>query len=317
MDLRSLKERIDALPLKTMRLGRDGGVLKNIPAFKQLVESLADLPPFSELAENIRGSPLYPVGAEAFSFPEDQAKALHLTAEEFYLMALGLQRALVELVPAVRPETVVASISEQNDLSSVIDILGELRKSLLQLVTEDGIGGEVEVERWETGSLLVFLWLKTAAAVDLVARALRSAAIVYQEIQKGRILGQHVNLLKEHVRKEKIKNDLAEVLQEAQEKMIGTIVDREARAVEADTFDGHDNERLERIKNSVRLLADLFDKGTTVYPVLEMPKDQREKFPDFKKLESTFSSIKQLEGATDSPQKDSASGNGDDDGTAV
>src|SRR5438067_13681549 len=130
--------------------------------------------------------------------------------------------------------------SRHNSEASRPDIgggcLGKTAKSLLQLVSEEAIEGEVKVERWETGSLLLFLYLKTMAAVDLVGRALRSAAVVYQEIQKGRILGQHVNLLKEHVREAQIKNDLADVLAEAQEELIRGILDREARAVEDEIF---------------------------------------------------------------------------------
>ena len=200
-----------------------------------------------------------------------------------------------ECLSSLRPETVVATIPKLHDLTSVVDVLEKLQKSLLQLVSEEGIEGEVKVERGETGSLLLFLYLKTMAAVDLVGRALRSAAVVYQEIQKGRILGQHVNLLKEHVRAAQIKNDLADVLAEAQEELIRGILDREARAVEDEIFGQHDNERLQRIKNSVRLFAELFDKGTTIHPALEMPEEHQAKFPDPKNLESTLSSIKQLE----------------------
>jgi hypothetical protein len=124
---------------------------------------------------------------------------------------------------------VIAAIPGQSDLASIVSILGQLKEGLAQLVAEENIGGELQVERWETGSLLVFLWLKTMAAVELVGKALKGAAIVYQEIQKGRILGQHVDLLKEHVREKKIKNEVAEVLGEAQKQLINQIVEREAR----------------------------------------------------------------------------------------
>lgn len=87
-----------------------------------------------------------------------------------------------------------------------------MKEGLAQLVAEENIGGELQVERWETGSLLVFLWLKTMAAVELVGKALKGAAIVYQEIQKGRILGQHVDLLKEHVRERKLRTKLLKCL---------------------------------------------------------------------------------------------------------
>ena len=102
-------------------------------------------------------------------------------------------------------------------------------------------------------------------------------------------------MLKEHVRAAQIKNDLADGLAEAQEELIRGILDREARALEDEIFGQPDDEQLQRIKNSVRLFAELFAKGTTIHPALEMPEEHQAKFPDPKNLESTLSSIKQLE----------------------
>ena len=209
----------------------------------------------------------------------------------------------------------IAAIPGQSDLASIVSILGQLKEGLAQLVAEENIGGELQVERWETGSLLVFLWLKTMAAVELVGKALKGAAIVYQEIQKGRILGQHVDLLKEHVREKKIKNEVAEVLGEAQKQLINQIVEREARVVEDAFFDAHDNERLLRIQNSIRLLADLFDKGTTVYPALEMPKEKRDVFPDLKELGTFLSPLKELKEGDG--KKDDAAESASDEGQSA
>jgi hypothetical protein len=210
---------------------------------------------------------------------------------------------------------VIAAIPGQSDLASIVSILGQLKEGLAQLVAEENIGGELQVERWETGSLLVFLWLKTMAAVELFGKALKGAAIVYQEIQKGRILGQHVDLLKEHVREKKIKNEVAEVLGEAQKQLINQIVEREARVVEDAFFDAHDNERLLRIQNSIRLLADLFDKGTTVYPALEMPKEKRDVFPDLKELGTFLSPLKELKEGDG--KKDDAAESASDEGQSA
>jgi len=84
------------------------------------------------------------------------------------------------------------------------------------------------------------------------------------------------------------------VLGEAQKQLINQIVEREARVVEHAFFDAHDNERLLRIQNLIQLLADLFDKGTTVYPALEMPKEKRDVFPDLKELGTFLSPLKEL-----------------------
>ena len=222
MDLRIIKQRLDEAPLDSSRLRIEGNTLKNIPAFRSLVETLADVPPLKPLADVLRKSGIYQIGAEAAGFAGDQAREIAGLADEFYLTARGLKKALETLVVDVPQETVVASIPKQkDDLTSVVAVLSDLHKALAQLVSETGIGGEVRVERWETGSLLVFLFLGTLSAVGLVARTLRAAAIAYQEIQKGRLLGQHVEVLKEHVKGEKIRNDMAETFRSGKRKELG------------------------------------------------------------------------------------------------
>jgi len=296
VDLRIIKQRLDEAPLDSSRLRIEGNTLKNIPAFRSLVETLADVPPLKPLADVLRKSGIYQIGAEAAGFAGDQAREIAGLADEFYLTARGLKKALETLVVDVPQETVVASIPKQkDDLTSVVAVLSDLHKALAQLVSETGIGGEVRVERWETGSLLVFLFLGTLSAVGLVARTLRAAAIAYQEIQKGRLLGQHVEVLKEHVKGEKIRNDMAETFRSAQEERIRSVVDREGRAVDAEYFQERDNERAERIKNSIRILADLLDGGTTIYPALEMPEEKRKEFPDMQQLLTSLSAIKPIE----------------------
>ena len=72
-------------------------------------------------------------------------------------------------------------------------------------------------------------------------------------------------------------------------------MDREGRAVDAEYFQERDNERAERIKNSIRILADLLHGGTTIYPALEMPEEKRKEFPDMQQLLTSLSAIKPIE----------------------
>jgi hypothetical protein len=119
MDLRSLKERLDAAPLEASRLVQEGAVLRNIAKFKQLVEFVGDLPPIEPLAYRIRTSTLYQIGADAFSLDASSASQLKALADELYLTVTGLQQALASVVPPIPPETVIAAIPGQSDLASI------------------------------------------------------------------------------------------------------------------------------------------------------------------------------------------------------
>ena len=101
---------------------------------------------------------------------------------------------------------------------------------------------------------------------------LRAGVVVYEEIQKGRMMSQHVRGLK-------IRKDMAEEMDRLQEKFIKDLVEQEGRAVESHAFGDHERVRCEHIKNSIRLFADLIARGTTVYPAPEMPPEQAQHFP--------------------------------------
>jgi hypothetical protein len=293
MTLREIKAILDDIPLDEGMLTQDGAVLGNLPAFKSVAARLATIPQFQASVQEIQASPLYTTGAEQIGFSPAVAIELKQRADKVILGAVGLKRLLTQTLPPIPPESILVKLPRDQALPQVVDVLADLQKALGQLVSLEGIEGEVQISSWETGSLLVFLYLKSIAAVDIVGRALRGAAIIYQEIQKGRILGQHVSILK-------VKAESARDLKDAQEVLLNELVEHHARAVETETFSSHDNERFERLKVSIRLLAELLDRGTTVYPTLEMPEESRKRFPDLERINTVLSEMKQLEDAQSS-----------------
>jgi hypothetical protein len=290
MTLREIHSILSSVAFPEAMLNQNGQVLGNLPRFKKAVSQLSAIPQFQQTVTELQSSPLYSVGAEDVGLGGN-ATVLKQKADTLLLGALGLKEALDRTLPNVPPESILVKLPAESDLSSVVGVMERLEKALGQLVTLQDIDGKVEITSWETGSLLIFLFLKSLAAVELVGRALRAAAIVYQEIQKGRLTGQHVRILK-------VKVDSLRDVEEAQEKLLQEIVEQQARTVESATFSSHEPERLERLKACVKMLADLLDRGTTVYPALGMPTKAKDQFPDLDRISSVLSQMKQLE---DSP----------------
>lgn len=291
MNLREIESVLKKVPLEKALLTQDGHVLGNLQAFKSVASALREIPQFKPNVDELERSDLYSTGADRVGVTPQTVTDLKQKADALVLGAMGLRDALSKVLAPVAPETILVKLPQDQHLSEVVDVLEDLQKALGQLVSLEGIDGEVEISSWESGSLWVFLYLKSVAAVDLAGRALRSAAIAYQAIQKGRILGQHVNLLK-------VKVTSARDIQQAQEELLKQLVEEQARTLETETFSSHEPERFERLKTSIRLLAELLDRGTTVYPALEMPKSASEHFPDLERINTVLSEMKQLE---DSP----------------
>jgi hypothetical protein len=300
MDLQLLRQHLLKAPIEDARVQVAGGRLSNFLRFKALVHAIGNFPPFTVLANQLMSTGLWELG-DTFNTDVQTVANFKDLADQFFFTAIAWRQAVQDLVPPARPESIIATIPSGRDLAAVNEALTLLQKALQPLVFEPPIDGKLEVERWSTGSLTVLIYLGSVAAVNFVGRVARAAAVVFQEIQRGRAMAQHVNLLKEHVRQAQLKNELSEVLIDAQKTFVKALVDREARAVEADIFSTNDNERLERIKNSVRLVADLFGTGATIAPTLEMPKEQRDAFPDVNHLLTEASAIKVLD---NSPNKE-------------
>jgi hypothetical protein len=296
MDLITLRRKLDAISIEDAQLRTPkGNHVSNFRQFKDAVRRLALIPQLSELAQEIQTDSLFDIDGDDFQTDGASVSRMRSKADELFRAAATLKYILHETVPQVQPETVILTIPSQKDLKTTTELLEEFRKSLSPLVFEPGIDGKLDVIRWESGSLLVFLLVGTMAAVRFIARALQAAAIAYQEVQKGRAAAQHVELLKEHVRGSKIKNEVMEVIAQAQKDRIKEVVAAESKAVELEIFGDTTNERLERIKLSVKTLAELLEQGATVTPALEMPAEDQAKFPDIEHLLTVGPSVKQIE----------------------
>jgi hypothetical protein len=195
MTLREIQAILTRVPFDRAMVSQNGQVLTNLREFKSAVQQLAPIPEFAPPIREIQDSPLYSTASDSAGLGSN-ADEWKRAADLIILSAAGLKRVLDSMLPSIPPETILVKLPPDQALSNVAQLLQELQKVLGQLVALEGIEGDVQVTSWETGSLLVFLYLKSLAAVDLVGRALRAAAIVYQEIQKGRLIGQHVRLLK-------------------------------------------------------------------------------------------------------------------------
>ena len=289
MDLQSTKRILEEAPIDGAHpiLGGNA-VLKNLVAFRTLVDAVEEVGPLQEAVATLRRSAIYSTVLDELSMSQGDAREVYQKANEFYYSVIALRSVVSRLAPDEPSESITVRLPEVSDLTAVVNVLGDIEKALSQLVLNAEIAGEVKVSRWETGSLLVLIYLKTLAAVDIVGRALKSAVIVYQEIQRGRLMGQQVKSYK-------IKNETLQDLHQAQSNLLKELISQEATAIDVASFNERDPERLERIKNSIKLLAELIERGTVIYPALTAPKEQQAVFPDFKQLGTVATAIKQIE----------------------
>ncbi|HXL55998.1 MAG TPA: hypothetical protein VN958_07065, partial [Chitinophagaceae bacterium] len=107
-------------------------------------------------------------------------------------------------------------------------------------------------------------------------------------------------LLEEQVRGLKVKNDSLEDILSAQKKETQLMVEAEAAYINSEHFKENIPENIERIKNSIAILAELIGKGAEIHPALVAPENVSNLFPDPKNLIGLESKIKRITNAGNS-----------------
>ena len=73
------------------------------------------------------------------------------------------------------------------------------------------------------------------------------------------------------------------------------MISAEAQNLYNDNFEGDNNEQVERLKNSIKMLSKLIDKGAEVHPALNQPENVKNLFPKMAESQSIQSKIKKIE----------------------
>ena len=308
MRLSAVRAVLEKAPLAGGRLGiekrPDGYTFANLKSFKQLVASLEPIPQFQQTITALEGSRLYSTAQDGILVNDYEGSEISKLANSLYAGAVALLEMLRVALPEERPESVVIKLPDSDNLKEIAEALVKIEQAISQVVVNPTIEGEVRVETWEQGSFWILIYLKTLAAVDLVGRLARAAALLAQTRAHWKLVSAEVEGLK-------IKNSALQELVNAQRKLLKDLVDNESRAIEDACFPSHENEQQERLKETIRGLSELIFKGAEIHPSLTAPPESKELFPKYEPLPA--STTKQLEDKA----ADALRQNGEDGGSST
>jgi hypothetical protein len=294
MNLLATKQQIDAIgnvdsQMPTVIGSQQGAVTQNLDKLRTFVAKCRIIPGVEKYINRLEQNQGFQSTQASLRLNPDLQADLFAAANELrdyikslasFLNALGVQPP-TEADIYVRFETV-------GDLPAFNAQLATLQLILEQTILDPKIGGKMEIRSVDKGSIWLHLFIGSVQAVGVVGSIAWSAAVVYKKFQEGRLVEQHVQSLK-------IKNDALKQIQEGQEKLLKDVVEAEAKHLEKEIFGGEENpDRLERIKHAIRLMQELIEKGAEVHPALMAPENVKNLYPDFKKLGSVESKIKQI-----------------------
>ncbi len=173
--------------------------------------------------------------------------------------------------------TIYIQMPKMKDLEDLSKKSKLLHTAISQSILEPSIKGNIKVTSYDIGSLWIVLSLGSITAVKLMGGIVWAAAVIRKKKKEFKIFEQHVKSLK-------IKTDSLEDLKDAQKKQLNESLEAEAGNLVAQFYKGIDDEKIERVKYSVKSIADLMDKGIEIHPALNASKEVGNLFPDYKNI---------------------------------
>jgi hypothetical protein len=259
----------------------------NLITFRNNLISFEKSNLFNKEIDELKNSALFTTKNDDIKIQHQEGSKLQLKFENFKLLFTSFQNLLNDLIGETRSNVISVKLPKLNDLEGLANAANIFHKIFSQAIINDKINGEIKIDNVENGSIWLDIFLGTTAAVTLIGNIVWSAAVIYKKIQEGRMFAEHVNSLK-------IKNESLEDIRVAQQITIDLMIESEAKHIFSENFGGDDNEQIERLKNSIKLLSDQIDKGAEIHPALSAPEDVKNLFPKTENFLSLESKIKKL-----------------------
>lgn len=263
-------------------------VFSKLIDFRKGIRRLESTNLLQDELEKIKKSGIFSTTEDILKVNQSEGRVLKIPMIELQKIVNSLNKTFSKLSGTTRENSISIKLSSITDFQDLSKVAGVFHTILSQSVINDEIKGKVKIDSVENGSIWLDVYLGSASALTLVGGLAWSAAVVYKKINEGKIIEQYVKGLK-------IKNESLKEIRDAQKKAIDLMIDAEANQLYSENFkNGENNEQIERLKHTIKLLSEQLDKGAEIHPALNAPEQVSNLFPNMKHLELIESKIKKL-----------------------
>ncbi|MDG1046422.1 MAG: hypothetical protein P8P81_07440 [Bacteroidia bacterium] len=262
--------------------------LTNAKRMQEAISKLDELGFFNEIIETIKKLSFYYASADKIIIDDQEHRILIYKMPELKRVIQGVSSSISSIIDCNEENIISIKVPKLQNFEDLKIISDKLNKIFSQTLFNEELNGRIQIKNFDTGSNWIDILANPKEIIPFIGGLVWSGVIVYKKLQEGRILQQQA-------RKLKISNDaIEEIIIKSKEKT-NEIADMEANHIHTTFFKRKDNEQVERIKLSLKELADLYSKGTEIHPSLNAKKNIIESFPDFNKIENISSKIKKIE----------------------
>lgn len=267
--------------------------ITQIKIFKQTYAKLESTKIFDELLNKMDNAlDIKLINSDAVKLPETHLVSNIMSINNNIKAEIKiLKKYLSQIVPTTSKNENVINIKleDTEDMDKLNKNLSKIRNAITPIICHEEIKGELKVNHWEYGSYWIELSLQTSAAITIISQIVWSAVVIMKKIRES-------ELVEKQIKATDIKNESLEDIMNGQKKLINSLIEAEARHIYFENIkDKKENiQYIDHLKNSIDTFSQLILKGTEIHPSLEAPKEVKEEFPEFDKVENIFSKIKQI-----------------------
>jgi|SaaInlStandDraft_1057018.scaffolds.fasta_scaffold30708_1 hypothetical protein len=263
-------------------------VFSNLDQFRNGINALESSDLLKKEITDVRKSSIFTTAKDFVNLNPTEGRQLNAKLEELKRIVSSVSQSIDQIGGKTEDNTVSIKLPEVRDFEDLSKFSSEFHKVLNQSIVNDEIKGEVRIDSVENGSIWLDVYLGSAAAVSLVGGLAWASAVVFKKIQEGRIIQKHVESLG-------VKNASLKEIQVKQKEALSIMIDAEANNLYNENFKNENNEQVERLKLSIKMMSDLIDKGAEIHPALNQPEKVKNLYPKMTNLKTLESKIKKIE----------------------
>lgn len=227
-----------------------------------------------------------------------QENSLNLLKDEANIISnnfkyiLDISKELVIILDDISPDESPESINIKlppnvTNLNDLSQVSREFHLAISQVIFNEEINGEERITGVENGSIWVNIFLGTSAATTLIASITWSALVILKKKKELDLFNMQVQAYGLQVANN-------ESLVEMNKKQIEIVVEAEAKYILSEHFKNNPEDKIERIKNSIKIVSEMIDKGAEIHPSITSPEPLSNLFPSMKNLISVESKVKKI-----------------------
>ncbi|OCL97689.1 hypothetical protein AAX29_01842 [Aliarcobacter thereius] len=301
MRLTEINYKIEELDLSNSSIKlTDSNTLSNLINFKNLIEEIEkyELNFYNTEINKLKNSFIYLTTQDIIKEYTYEKLIYVYNISKYIVDSLNsLKLVLSNILPSPSENELSIKLPTTNNLEDLLKDMSKIEKQLSIIVNDKEVDTYITLSKWEYGSYWIDIAIGTSFAISLIGSISWSAAYISSLIKKNK---EHTLYL------QKIETD-AQMLSAIKEKQLlylDKLYETEVLNIQENYFDNKENnERNKKIKDTIKLFADIIQRGGEFQPSLISPKEIKDSYPDFKNIEHIPSKVLQIPEKTENQEE--------------